>query len=361
MDRLDLGAVILNWNGRDDTLACLQSIYEQGSVPAYVVVVDNGSADDSVAAVHDWAAGHARFRAQPASGNDSDRVREFTLHDRRLSAVGEDGDKDAPRLVTISNGANLGFAAGNNVGIRFLLDRDLKYVLLLNNDTVLGPDAFAELVDGMERSPDCQCMVPQIRYASDPDRIWNCGARWSWIGAPRYYYAEEKASALDGKGPFGVELVTGCALIIRTRWLMTHGLLTERFFFGEEDVELSWRMRQTGKGSMYCWPDSVIYHKVGASLTRRGDIGIVPKVYCHYLNRMIFLRSIWGAGLRWQARRLMVLAWFGRNLVSRFGFSPGAAMKVVRDLARDSREKTGVDAKFFAWLMKEKFATGRVA
>jgi len=361
MDRLDLGAVIVNWNGREDTLACLQSVYDQPAVPACVVVVDNGSEDDSVRAVHDWVAGHARFQAHAAVGKGTDAVREFTLHDTGSHDNGGAGFRDAPRLVTISNGANLGFAAGSNVGIRFLLDQDLRYILLLNNDTVLGPDAFATLVEGMERTPGCQCMVPQIRYAGEPDRIWNCGAQWSWFGAPRYFYAETKASVLDRKSPFEVELVTGCALIIRARWLATHGLLTERFFFGEEDVDLSWRMRETGKGSMYCWPGSVIYHKVGSSLTKRAEIGIVPKVYCHYLNRMIFLRSAWGAGLRWQARRVVVLAWFGRNLIARFGFTPGGAMSVVRDLARDSKEKTGVDAEFFSWLMKEKFAPGRLA
>jgi GT2 family glycosyltransferase len=359
--RLDVGTIVLNWNGLDDTLASLASIYEQTAVPAYVVLVDNGSTDRSVESVHEWLTTHPRFSATEihTSLPSPPGLREFELHPRETS-TGTDEDRDSPfRFVTIENGRNLGFAAGNNVGIRFLMRRAVKYVLLLNNDTVLASDAFAILVAGMEQSPDCQCMVPQIRYSGEPDRIWNCGAEWTWLGTPRYHYAEANVSALEGKAPFEVEMVCGCALIIRSSWLETHGILTERFFFGEEDIELSWRMRAMGRGTMYCWPQAIIYHKVGASLIRKTDIGLLPKVYVHYLNRTIFLRSAWGAGYRWQARRILVHTWFAWKLITRMKVTPANAIRVVRDFARDSVEKNGVDAEFFSYLMNEKFKSMR--
>ena len=202
-------------------------------------------------------------------------------------------------------------------------------------------------------------MVPQIRYADEPDRVWNCGAKWTWLGTPRYNYAEANVSALDGVGPFEVEMVSGCALIIRSAWLATHGLLSERFFFGEEDIELSWRMRAMGKGTMFCLPQAVIYHKVGASLTRRPDVGLLPKVYIGYLNRMIFLRSVWGNGYRWQARRIILHTYFSWKLIARMGLTPRAAIRVVKDFARDSLKLNGVDADFFSYLMNEKFKAAR--
>jgi len=359
--KLDLGTIVLNWNGMQDTLACLASIYEQQAVPEYVVLVDNGSHDRSVEAVHQWIVNHPRFAATevPTDRESLQQVREFTLRQREdLSGETTSGVSDF-RFVIIENKSNLGFAAGNNIGIRLLLERGVKYVLLLNNDTLLGDEAFAKLVDGMDRLSACECMVPQIRYADEPDRIWNCGAKWTWLATPRYYYAEEDVSALDGVGPFEVEMVSGCALIIRSAWLAAHGLLSERFFFGEEDIELSWRMRAVGKGTMFCLPQAVIYHKVGASLTRKTDVGLLPKVYIGYLNRMIFLRSVWGNGFRWQARRILIHTYFSWKLITRMGFTPLEAIHVVKDFARDSLKLDGVDADFFSHLMNEKFKAAR--
>lgn len=355
INKLDLGTIVLNWNGMQDTLACLASIYEQRAVPAYVVLVDNGSHDRSVEAVLQWVENHQRFAATElqADRESAQQVREFTLRPREKSSISDF------RFVIIENKSNLGFAAGNNIGIRLLLERGVKYVLLLNNDTLLGEEAFAKLVDGMDRISACECMVPQIRYADEPDRIWNCGAKWTWLATPRYYYAEENVSALDGVGPFEVEMVSGCALIIRSAWLATHGQLSERFFFGEEDIELSWRMRAMGKGTMFCLPHAVIYHKVGASLTRKTDVGLLPKVYIGYLNRMIFLRSVWGNGFRWQARRILLHTYFSWKLITRMGFTPLEAIHVVKDFARDSLKLNGVDADFFSHLMNEKFKAAR--
>jgi GT2 family glycosyltransferase len=362
MERLDLGVVVLNWNGLQDTLGCLASIYQQEAVPAYVILVDNGSSDGSVAGVHAWLRDHPRFIAQETreDGVTEPRgVREFALREAQRPKAKDDDRGMCLRFVIIENGKNLGFSAGTNVGIRFLLSRAVKYVLLLNNDTLVASEAFAILVAGMEQSPECHCMVPQIRYAGEPDRIWQCGAEWTWFGTPRYHYAEANVAALEGRRPFEVEMVSGCALIIRSSWLETHGVLTERFFFGEEDIDLSWRMRATGRGNMYCWPQAVIYHKVGGSLTRKAEVGLLPKVYLGYLNRMIFLRGVWGKGYRWQARRMVVHTYFVWMLISKMGLAPFDALRVVRDFARDSLEKNGVDSEFFSYLMHEKFKDAR--
>jgi GT2 family glycosyltransferase len=362
MKLLDLGAVVLNWNGRPDTIECLTSVYAQQEVPAYVVLVDNGSTDGSVERVVEWLLAHPRLRSVVRRDNAQGdcRLREFLLHE---SSEGEAGPNSpiTPQLVLIENRTNLGFAAGCNVGIRLLMAREVRYVLLLNNDTVVGPDALAHLVRGMDQSPARQCMVPQIRYRDAPARIWNCGGAWTWLGMPRYLYAEQSVAALDGKEPFDVTFVTGCALIIRMAWLQAHGILSERFFFGEEDVELSWRMRLFGAGSMGCWPSSVIYHKVSASITRMAEVGALPRIYCDHLSRMIFLRTVWGGGLRWQARRAAVLTLLGWRLVSRYGATFRDSLTFVRDLARDSSEKNEVSADFFFWVMKEKFRRVRRA
>ena len=114
MNPPSISIVVLNWNGRDDTLACLESV-ERISYPNFrVIVVDNGSADNSVAAIR------AAF----------------------------------PKVELIETHANLGFSGGNNVGIKRALEHGADYVLLLNNDTVVDPgllDAFAATA---KRLPD---------------------------------------------------------------------------------------------------------------------------------------------------------------------------------------------------------------
>jgi GT2 family glycosyltransferase len=354
---LDLGVIVLNWNGVDDTMACVASIYSQADVPAYVVVVDNGSVDDSVARVLAWLDTREAVPVASTKGESTvgEAAREFVLRAPN-SPASACGGESASRFVLIENGRNLGFAAGNNVGLRFLLSREISLLLLLNNDTVVGAGALRALVSGMQEHAAVQCMIPQIRYWDAPDRLWNCGGSWSPLGGPRYHYAESNVAVVADERPFSVGFVTGCALVIRTAWLRSEGLLTERFFHGEEDVELSWRMRASGDGTMMCWPRAIVYHKVGVSLTRMAQRSKLPMTYCHYLNRLIFLRSVWGRGIRWQLRRWITCAYTGWSFLTKFGFSPVAALEVAGDLARDSSERDSVSADFFLWVMREKFA-----
>lgn len=359
MNSVNLGVVLLNWNGLQDTLDCLSSIYSLDTVPSQLVLVDNGSTDASVAAVRDWVRSHPLLKGSEPheairEGRTTTTIELNGVEDAEQAPGGQPRRK--PRLVIIENGKNLGFSAGNNIGIQFLLERGIKYVMLLNNDTILTPEAFADLVNGMEGHPQVQCMVPQIRYWGAQDRIWNCGGKWTWFGVPRYHFAGQGIDLLEGKAPFPVSFVTGCALIIRANWLEKNGLLCERFFFGEEDVEFSWRMRTSGKQTMYCWPHAVIYHKVGVSITKMADNATLPKIYGHYLNRMIFLKMSWGKGLRWHLRRVVVLAYFGWILLSKFKFTIMKTIRILRDLVKDSSERTDISASFFSFMMKEKFS-----
>src|SRR5436190_7401977 len=133
-----VAVIVLNWNGRDDTLACLESLAGLNYDNFQVMVVDNGSTDGSVGAIR------PRF----------------------------------PGVEIIETGRNLGFAEGNNVGIRLALDRGMDYVFLLNNDTVVDPSLLSELVAAAERCPEGGIFGAQILYHSDPLKIWFAGARW---------------------------------------------------------------------------------------------------------------------------------------------------------------------------------------
>lgn len=242
--------IILNWNGADDTLACLQSL--AGAAGEFVVyVVDNGSADDSVSRIQSWI----------------DEHREVDV-----------------RLVSLDR--NYGFAKGNNMGLEIAAKESLDSYLLLNNDTEVLPDFLVRLQEFSARHPQYRVLTPKINYYYDKQKIWNCGGRL-FFGFRKYFYAGCPDSAVKKKGHIDISFVTGCALFFYPELLNEHGhLLTERFFFGEEDFEFSMRM-QKGNIRVACVLDSLIYHKVGASGNRMHRPG---KLYLHYLNRFIDVR-----------------------------------------------------------------------
>jgi GT2 family glycosyltransferase len=226
----------LNWNRRDDTLAFIESALGLGYEPKQILVVDNASSDGSVETIG------SRF----------------------------------PEVRQIVNQANLGFAAGMNVGLRSALQDGAEYVFLVNNDTLLTPDLLDRLVDTAE-THQAQIVAPAIYYADTPDRIW-------WLGGKLRPLLLEvrRYEAPPHPGPFAVDFVTGCAMLISRHCLEQVGLFDERFFMYYEDADYCLRVRRSG-GTILVEPDAVMYHKVASSsggsaspgeryLTARGSV-----------------------------------------------------------------------------------------
>jgi GT2 family glycosyltransferase len=132
--------VLLNWNNSHYTLPCLQSLAQIDYANAHIVVVDNGSTDGSPAVIR----------------------------------------QQFPDVAILEQPRNLGFAAGNNVGLRWALERKADYVLLLNNDTDLAPDFLNLLVAAAERDPTIGIVAPTIYYYEQPQAIWSAGGHVDW-------------------------------------------------------------------------------------------------------------------------------------------------------------------------------------
>lgn len=300
--------IILNWNGADDTIACLRSLEKaQGSF--FVVVTDNGSADDSVQRIKEYISG---------SGLDI-------------------------RLLEL--GHNYGFAGGNNRAVEYASQFAPDSYLLLNNDTEVTP-GFLVRLEEFRNSHDCyQVLTPRINYYYDKERIWNCGGVLRF-GFRRYRYADVRQDRVLNKKPFRIGFVTGCALYFTPR-VIYDGFtpFTDRFFFGEEDFDFSMRMNRHGL-KMACVTDSVIYHKVGSAGNRMVKSG---KVYLHLLNRYIDIRLNNG-GLYFLLWRLAAFYFTVRALKKAFGSISGALEK-YRILLRDMRSMDKVDRSVFESLV----------
>jgi GT2 family glycosyltransferase len=217
--------VVLSWNRRDDTLACLSSLQAATYEPMSIVVVDNGSQDGTV-----------------------DAVRE-TLPDVEL----------------LPQPANLGFAEGNNVGIRHSLARGADYVLVLNNDTRVDARFLEPLVAAAEARTDAGAVCPKILFDEAPDRIWFAGATYD---ARRGYqgrlvgYRERDSAAFQGVRES--DRATGTAMLVPAAVLERVGGFDRELFAYSEDVDWSLRARAAGF-RIYVVGDSRVYHRVSAS------------------------------------------------------------------------------------------------
>jgi hypothetical protein len=222
---MKLGVVVLNWNGKDVTLRCLESIARSACPPDQIVVVDNASTDGSADAIR------GAF----------------------------------PQVTVIVNDSNLGFAEGNNVGMRFLLERAFDLVMLLNNDTVLDPQALCELKRAADAQPAAAYGAAIYELAA-PGALWYGGGSISRLTLDaRHDTAPERARG----APRATDFVTGCCLMFRADALRSIGLLDKDFFAYYEDVDWCLRARASGGNLLYV-PSASVRHDVSHTFRSAG-------------------------------------------------------------------------------------------
>jgi len=221
-------AIVLNYNGRELTLDCLDSLYSMDYPAFSVMVVDNGSSDGTAQAVR------AAF----------------------------------PQAEVVENSENLMFAGGNNVGIRRALQGGADYVLLLNNDTVVDMRLAAELIAAMKAHPEAGLACPMIYYYPPKDDgrelIWYAGGVvdfWRGLIAHRGIRQVD-----DGRytRPECTGYVTGCGLMASRACLERVGLLDTAYNMYVEDVDLSQRAIIAGYSLLFV-PGARMWHKVSAT------------------------------------------------------------------------------------------------
>ena len=215
-----VGCVILNWNGWRDTVVCLDALRSTDYPGLLVVVVDNGSTDNSVA------------RIQAAH----------------------------PGTRVLQTGKNLGFAGGNNAGIREALQQDVKYLWLLNNDTQPQPRAVRELVRTAEENFKLGAVGSVLYHTSSPGTVQTWGGGWVnlWTGYSSHATALPR-SRLD--------FLTAASLLVRRKALEDVGLMDDRFFLYWEDAELCFRLRKHG-WNLGVASRAVVLHNLNASTGR---------------------------------------------------------------------------------------------
>lgn len=210
--------IVLNWNGWQDTIECLEALRQCTYTNLTTVVADNGSTNDSVA---------------------------------RIKAA-------RPDILLLESSKNLGFAAGNNIGIRHAIAHGAEYVWLLNNDTQPAPDALTALIVKAMTDDRIGAVGSVCYYADSPATVeaW-AGARVNlWIG----YGRNSTKPREDG----WFHSLNGTSILVSTAAIKDAGLLDEGFFLYWEDTEFCLRLRKRG-WRIAAAPGSRILHKVHGS------------------------------------------------------------------------------------------------
>ncbi len=241
-----IAILLLNWNGKQDTLECLASLRHLTYRNAEIIVVDNGSTDDSLAAL---------------------RAQSVTL---------------------LETGANLGFAGGNNVGIQYALQHNFDWIFLLNNDTIVAPDILDRLLDAASAQPKAKVLGAKILRYDKRNIIDHLGGTWN--PAIGEFVSPENGLPDDGTHDImkPVDYVCGAALLFHRSVALSIGLLETRYFLFWEESDYCFRARRAGF-EVWTAPKARVWHKVSSSF--HGG-----KPHMHYYW--------WRSRLLWVARNL---------------------------------------------------------
>lgn len=268
--------LILNWNGWRDTIECLESLLRLGYPRFQVVVCDNASTDGSVEHIAAWARGAEdapeTMRGVDAAGPRVPKPVPCVVLDGPEAETGAPHARDVP-LVLVRNGANAGFAAGNNVGLRYALARgDFGYVWLLNPDTVVAPDSLEALVAAAEADPGVGMLGATVLYYHAPDVMQAAagGSLSRWIGTTHLVATGGPADAHVSPGP-EMAYIHGACLLVRTELVRTVGMMDDRYFLYSEEVDWCVRARRAGWRLGYA-RRARVWHKEGTSMGKRSAV-----------------------------------------------------------------------------------------
>ncbi len=282
-----IAVVLVNWNGASDTLATLASLDRAGAgLDLRPLVVDNGSTDDS-----------------------RDRLRTAR-----------------PDVEVLATGANLGFAGGNNAGLRHALaDPSVGWALLLNTDVEVAPDFLPPLL-AAAADPAVGAAGPKIFYADPPDRLWAAGGRLRVRETVTEEWGRGEPDGPRWDRARDVTYLTTCCLLIPRDALERVGPLDTAYFLNVDDADWCRRALDAGYRLRYV-PESRIWHKVAASTAG----GYTPtKTFHTGRSNAVWVRRHGGPAAR--------AAFVGANLVA-------LAAALVRELGRGNARAVAAKAR----------------
>lgn len=317
-----VGVILVNWRGWRDTLLALETLFGGDYKNFVAVVVDNDSGDDSVEHILAWARGHQAAEI-PDHLNGQVRVRSGKcaiahafMHERELTPASM-----TARLTVIQATRNGGFAAGNNLALKYLLKQGTyDYFWFLNNDAYPAPDALSHLVTRAEAAPDIGMVGSTLIYAGYPDTIQALGGAEYQPATGRAFHIGDELSLARLSGVNTPEIeqrmdyIVGASMLVSTRFIKEVGLMEEGYFLYYEEID--WAQRGKPDFRLGYAKHSMVYHKAGGS-TQASSRSSALAAYFIARNRLLFTRrfypeyafSVWRAVLLDALRHVAKARW----------------------------------------------------
>lgn len=280
--------IILNWNGWEDTIECLESLYQINYSNYNVILVDNASEDDSLEKIKEYCEGKIEVKSNFFEYNaynkpiklieitkeESENVIKFNNIPNYLNSN--------EKLILIKNDKNYGFAEGNNIGIKYVLEHlNSDYILLLNNDTVVDKDFLYELIRVAENDPKIGVCGPKTFYYDyeGEKNITNFeGGRINIYKGEAYHITGD----ISGN-PKNVDYIEGSCFLIKREVLNKVGLMDKDYFLYWEETDWCFRIKKENYELKYV-PKAKIWHKVNDNLNK-------TNVYYMARNRFLFMKK----------------------------------------------------------------------
>ena len=240
--------IILNWNTYEETIECLKSL-QKITYPNYeIIVVDNGSTNNSLRVLKEW--------------------------------------KES-KITLISTGKNLGASGGRNVGINYTMGNKTDYILTLDNDTVVSPDFLEPLVKIGESDKRIGITGSKIYYYDKPTKIYAAGGKVNWWKGGGYNSGMNRSNKKKYNKIRERNFLTGCSLLIKRKVIEELGKLDEDYFFwGGEDLDYCVRAKRKGYQLVYV-PKSIVWHKVDMSVRKEPG----RFLYHFYRSKILFMKK----------------------------------------------------------------------
>jgi GT2 family glycosyltransferase len=260
--------IILNWNGWEDTLECLESLQALNYSNYHILVIDNASQNESVEKIKDWGQENNLFNSEI----DPEKIEIFLENNVEIKCLFFPMGKSMSLIV---NEENFGFSGGCNIGVNYVLERDADYVLLLNNDASTTPETLSQMLHVANKS-DAGIVGAHI-FCQDGKQIEFAGARW-----PQYLFAGGRIQSNADEVFWDSSFASGCALLLRhdllkQRIAESGHLFDPKFFMYCEELDLCLYGQSRGYRCVIA-RDAIVYHKTSNS--SGGKINSRTYYYC---------------------------------------------------------------------------------
>ena len=243
INKLSIAVILVNWKKYNLTSKCIDSLNKSNYKNFKIILVDNEYSEKSL----------------------------IDLRNKHKE------------LIVFKEKNNLGFAGGNNIGIRYALENDYDYIMLLNNDTEVKENFILPLVERIEKDHSLGAVQPLILNFSNKSIIWNAGGKLNkFLGLTSTRLNNNKLNSSIVFDDY-TDWISGCCILIKSEILTKVGLLDEKFFNYYEDVDWSLRMKNLGYDLGFVKESIIYHHGSSSSKNKKTKEGVISSKI-HYFN-----------------------------------------------------------------------------